>query len=86
MLALAGATLAPASAAAQTKAPWKAVHFDHISYSVNDNTKSAAWYANLMGWEIANDNGKNQATLRIGDVGEIIIRNSRRPEGGRRQR
>lgn len=33
-----------------------------------------------------NDNGKNQATLRIGDVGEIIIRNSRRPEGGRRQR
>ena len=27
------------------------------------------------------DNGKNQATLRMGDVGEIIIRNSRRPDG-----
>jgi catechol 2,3-dioxygenase-like lactoylglutathione lyase family enzyme len=63
------------------RAPWKTVHLDHISYAVSDYKKSAAWYSNLMGWEIANDNGKNQATLRIGDVGEIIIRNSRRPEG-----
>jgi len=68
-------------AAAQTKAPWKTVHLDHISYAVSDYKKSAEWYSNLMGWEVANDNGKNQATLRIGDVGEIIIRNSRRPEG-----
>lgn len=70
-----------APAAAQTRAPWKTVHLDHISYAVNDYKKSAAWYSNLMGWEIANDNGKNQATLRIGNVGEIIIRNARRPEG-----
>ena len=70
-----------APAQAQTKAPWKTVHLDHISYAVSDYKKSAEWYSNLMGWEIANDNGKNQATLRIGDVGEIIIRNSRRPEG-----
>jgi hypothetical protein len=27
-----------------------------------------------MGWEIRNDNGKNQAD-KIGDIGEIIIRN-----------
>ena len=70
-----------APAQAQTKAPWKTVHLDHISYAVSDYKKSAEWYSNLMGWEIANDNGKNQATLRIGNVGEIIIRNSRRPEG-----
>ncbi len=83
-LAIAASLAAPATAAAQStpaKAPWKTVHLDHISYSVSDYKKSAAWYANLMGWEIANDNGTNQATLRIGDVGEIIIRNSRRPEG-----
>jgi catechol 2,3-dioxygenase-like lactoylglutathione lyase family enzyme len=70
-----------APAEAQTKAPWKTVHLDHISYAVNDYKKSADFYASLMGWEIANDNGKNQATLRIGNVGEIIIRNARRPEG-----
>ncbi len=29
--------------------------------------------------EQAIENGRNQATLRMGDVGEIIIRNSRRP-------
>ncbi len=83
-LAVVAAVASPAATAAQSapaKAPWKTVHLDHISYSVSDYKKSAEWYANLMGWEIANDNGKNQATLRIGDVGEIIIRNSRRPDG-----
>lgn len=80
-LALAAPAVAPAPAAAQAKAPWKTVHLDHISYSVTDYKKSASWYASLMGWEIANDNGTNQATLRIGDVGEIIIRNARRPQG-----
>lgn len=78
-LAMVAAVAAPASASAADKAPWKTVHLDHISYAVNDYKKSAEWYAGLMGWEIKNDNGKNQATLRIGDVGEIIIRNSRRP-------
>ncbi len=80
-LALAGPALASQPVAAQVKAPWKTVHLDHISYSVSDYKKSAQWYANLMGWEIANDNGQNQATLRIGTVGEVIIRNSRRPAG-----
>ena len=82
-LAMAASLAAPATAAAQgapAKAPWKTVHLDHISYSVSDYKRSAAWYSNLMGWEIANDNGTNQATLKIGDVGEIIIRNSRRPD------
>lgn len=81
-LAMVAAVASPAAAGAQSapaKAPWKTVHLDHISYSVSDYKKSAAWYANLMGWEIANDNGTSQATLKIGTVGEIIIRNSRRP-------
>ena len=82
LVAMAG----PAAAAQQApapapKAPWKTVHLDHISYAVSDYKRSAEFYSSLMGWEIANDNGKNQATLRIGPVGEIIIRNARRPEG-----
>ncbi|MDH4063973.1 MAG: VOC family protein [Acidobacteriota bacterium] len=81
MVAVAG----PAAAAAATqvpapaKAPWTTVHLDHISYAVSDYKRSAEFYSNLMGWEVANDNGKTQATLKIGDIGEIIIRNARRP-------
>ena len=84
-LAMVAAVASPAATAlaqsAPVKAPWKTVYLDHISYSVSDYKTSAVWYANLMGWEVTNDNGKNQATLRMGDVGEIIIRNSRRPDG-----
>ena len=83
-LAMVASVAAPATALAQSapaKAPWKTVHLDHISYSVTDYKRSAAFYSGLMGWEIANDNGTNQATLKIGDVGEIIIRNARRPDG-----
>jgi catechol 2,3-dioxygenase-like lactoylglutathione lyase family enzyme len=72
----AGSAEAQARAA---KAPWKTVRLDHISYAVTDYKKSAAFYSNLMGWEVANDDGKSQATLRMGNVGEIIIRNARRP-------
>jgi catechol 2,3-dioxygenase-like lactoylglutathione lyase family enzyme len=74
----AAAQQAPAPAA---KAPWKTVHLDHISYAVSDYKRSVEFYTSLMGWEVANDNGKTQATLKIGDIGEIIIRNARRPEG-----
>lgn len=68
-----------APAAAQTKAPWKTVHLDHISYAVSDYKRSVAFYRDLMGWEVKNDNGTSQATLAIGGIGEIIIRNSRQP-------
>lgn len=72
---------AAASAAAQSpapaKAPWKTVCLDHISYAVTDYKKSVAFYTGLMGWEVLNDNGTSQATLKIGDVGSIIIRNAR---------
>ncbi len=80
--------VAPATAQAQApvaalseKAPWKTVWLDHISYAVADYKRSAAFYSNLMGWEIRNDNGTNQATLNIGNIGQIIIRNRRQPEG-----
>jgi catechol 2,3-dioxygenase-like lactoylglutathione lyase family enzyme len=88
-LALAAVAAAPAStvvgqtpsapAVASAPAPWKTVWLDHISYAVSDYKKSTAFYTNLMGWEVQNDNGTNQATLKIGNVGGIIIRNRREP-------
>src|SRR3954454_21257283 len=86
-LALAAApAAAPATAAAQTAssipapvgpAPWKTVWLDHISYAVSDYRRSTAFYHDLMGWEIKNDNGTNQCTMNINGLGEIIIRNNR---------
>ncbi len=61
-------------------APWKTVYLDHISYAVSDYRRSAAFYRDLMGWEIKQDQGERQATLKIGDIGEIIIRNGRQPD------
>ena len=88
-LALAAVAAAPASPvvaqsastipAATAPAPWKTVWLDHISYAVADYRKSTAFYRDLMGWEIRNDNGTNQCTLKIGNAGEIIIRNRRPP-------
>lgn len=81
------AAAAPGAAAAQSTppasaagaAPWKTVRLDHISYAVSDYRRSAAFYRDLMGWEVRNDNGSSQATLNINNLGEIIIRNNRRP-------
>ena len=36
----------------------------------------------LMGWDVQNDNGTNQSSLDIGNVGGIIIRNRRAPAEG----
>jgi catechol 2,3-dioxygenase-like lactoylglutathione lyase family enzyme len=68
---------------ATAPAPWKTVYLDHISYAVSDYRRSTAFYRDLMGWEIKNDNNQNQCTLKIGDIGEIIIRNNRQAGGGR---
>src|SRR6185369_3504551 len=80
----AGAAVAQGSAstipAATGPAAFKTVWLDHISYAVTDYRKSTAFYRDLMGWEIRNDNGKNQCTMKIGDIGEIIIRNRREPD------
>ena len=56
-------------------APLKTVWLDHISYAVSDYRRSAAFYRDLMGWEIVKDDGQKQCTMKIGDVGGIIIRN-----------
>ena len=80
VLATAGSAAAQTSTA--SRAPWKTVWLDHISYAVTDYKKSVEFYKNLMGWEVQNDNGKNQASMRIGSVGEIIIRNRRAPAAG----
>ena len=91
-LALAAAAAAPvATVGAQTAstipaatgpAAFKTVWLDHISYAVTDYRKSTAFYRDLMGWEIRNDDGKQQCTMKIGDIGEIIIRNRREPAAG----
>jgi catechol 2,3-dioxygenase-like lactoylglutathione lyase family enzyme len=93
-LALAAAAPAPGAsalaqtAAAQPKPPipqafeptgWKTVWLDHISFQVSDYRRSAAFYRDLMGWTIRNDNGTSQATLNINGLGGIIIRNGRAP-------
>jgi catechol 2,3-dioxygenase-like lactoylglutathione lyase family enzyme len=72
-----GAKAASTIPAPTDPAPWKTVWLDHISYAVSDYRRSAAFYRDLMGWEIKNDEGSRQATLTIGDIGEIIIRNNR---------
>jgi catechol 2,3-dioxygenase-like lactoylglutathione lyase family enzyme len=58
---------------------WKTVWLDHISYAVSDYKRSTAFYRDLMGWTIRNDNGTTQATLDINGIGGIIIRNRRDP-------
>ena len=91
-LALAAVAAAPAGSAAakaaqkastipppHDPAPWKTVWLDHISYAVSDYRRSTAFYRDLMGWEIKNDNGTSQCTLNINGLGEIIIRNRREP-------
>src|SRR5437764_1145142 len=89
-LTVAAVAAAPASTIAQKTstippstgpAPWKTVWLDHISYAVSDYRKSSAFYRDLMGWDVRNDQGERQATLKIGDIGEIIIRNNRQGRG-----
>jgi catechol 2,3-dioxygenase-like lactoylglutathione lyase family enzyme len=70
---------APPIAPAFEPTGWKTVWLDHISYSVSDYRRSTAFYRDLMGWTIRNDNGTSQATLDINGIGGIIIRNRRDP-------
>ncbi|MGH9142541.1 MAG: VOC family protein [Vicinamibacterales bacterium] len=90
-LALMAAAAPVATAGAQTSstippatgpAPFKTVWLDHISYAVTDYRKSTAFYRDLMGWEIKHDDGKQQCTMKIGDIGEIIVRNKREGAAG----
>ena len=71
--------LAAAEPPAPTPAPFATASLDHISYAVSDYGRGRDFYADLMGWKVLDDDGKQQARMRIGDVGDIIIRNNRRP-------
>ena len=77
----AGTLAAHSSQPAMNPSPWTTVCLDHISFAVADYKKSAAFYHDLMGWALRNDNGTNEATLSIANVGDIIIRNRRPPAG-----
>jgi catechol 2,3-dioxygenase-like lactoylglutathione lyase family enzyme len=75
----AGAKPAPPIPQAFEPTGWKTMYLDHISFAVADYRKSAAFYRDLMGWTIRNDNGTSQASLDINGIGGIIIRNRRDP-------
>jgi catechol 2,3-dioxygenase-like lactoylglutathione lyase family enzyme len=83
-------TAALGGAAAQTPAgtpagakdsPFKTVELDHISYQVNDYRVTRDFYADLMGMEVKNDNGKTQCELYFGSS-MLLARNHFRPRDG----
>ena len=61
--------------------PFKTVDLDHISYQVNDYRVTRDFYAELMGMEVKNDNGKTQCELYFGNS-MLLARNHFRPRGG----
>jgi catechol 2,3-dioxygenase-like lactoylglutathione lyase family enzyme len=61
--------------------PFKTVDLDHISYQVNDYRVTRDFYAELMGMEVKNDNGKTQCELYFGSS-MLLARNHFRPRGG----
>jgi catechol 2,3-dioxygenase-like lactoylglutathione lyase family enzyme len=72
----------PAGNPAGTKdSPFKTVELDHISYQVNDYRVTRDFYADLMGMEVKNDNGKTQCELYFGNS-MLLARNHFRPRGG----
>jgi catechol 2,3-dioxygenase-like lactoylglutathione lyase family enzyme len=90
-LAPGGTALAQGAAGGQTgsmipapkdPAPWKTVWLDHISFQCTDYRRSTAFYRDLMGWQIVKDDGQRQCTMKIGDIGGIIIRNRFGGRGG----
>ncbi len=69
----------PAGAAAPAHGPaFKTVELDHISYQVKDYRVTRDFYADLMGMEVSNDNGRNQCELKFGNS-ILLARNRFRP-------
>ncbi len=52
---------------------WKTVAFDHVTFSVADYQKEAAFYIALMGWTFRSDDG-TQAVLDMGSWGSAIFK------------
>jgi len=69
--AASAASLTPA-AAAEGKVI-KAVHLNHVSYTVPDYGKTRDWYADLFGMKVMDDNHKNRAVVAVGES-QIDIR------------
>jgi catechol 2,3-dioxygenase-like lactoylglutathione lyase family enzyme len=68
----------PASAKWTVPAPfaptgWKTVWFDHFSFRGRDYKRSASFYANLLGWKPAFDEG-TQIEMMAGDIGDVLCR------------
>jgi catechol 2,3-dioxygenase-like lactoylglutathione lyase family enzyme len=81
--AMGGKALAqtPAGQSAGTKdSPFKTVDLDHISYQVSDYRVTRDFYADLMGMEVKNDNGKTQCELYFGNS-MLLPRNRSRAAG-----
>jgi catechol 2,3-dioxygenase-like lactoylglutathione lyase family enzyme len=60
---------------------FKTVELDHISYQVKDYRVTRDFYADLMGMEVTNDNGKTQCELHFGNS-MLLARNRRPPTDG----
>jgi|SRR5579862_6133695 len=65
-------TLAAAAPFARTD--WKTIWLDHLSYQCSDYKRTVAFYQALLGWEPWLDFG-NSNQVRIGNIGDTIIRN-----------
>jgi catechol 2,3-dioxygenase-like lactoylglutathione lyase family enzyme len=79
--ALTGKALAqtPAGQSAATKdSPFKTVDLDQISYQVADYRVTRDFYADLMGMDVKNDNGRTQCELYFGNS-MLLARNRNRP-------
>ena len=54
---------------------WKTVALDHLTLSVPDYKKEAAFYVALMGWTLRSDDG-SQAVLDVGDWGTVVLKST----------
>jgi catechol 2,3-dioxygenase-like lactoylglutathione lyase family enzyme len=68
----------PAGQSGAKDSPFKTAELDHISYQVNDYRVTRDFYADLMGMEVKNDNGKTQCELYFG-TSMLLARNHFRP-------
>ena len=60
---------------------FKTVELDHISYQVTDYRVTRDFYADLMGMDVKNDNGRNQCELWFGN-NMLLARNKFRQQEG----
>ena len=68
----------PAGQSGAEDSPFKTVGLDHISYQVTDYRVTRDFYADLIGMEVKNDNGKTQCELYFGNS-MLLGRNHFRP-------